>query len=330
VIWLEFVVSAALIVMAAMKLAECADAIAVRTKLGGMFVGTLLLAGATSLPELFTTLNSINQGVPALAAGNIFGSSMFNMLILAMLDLASPRTRILRRVAVNHALSASVAVLLTGTAVLFLLADVGVQIGWVGFDSMMLVGMYWLGMALVYGRNRIRGEQADVPPADVQGVLGLAPAMLCFSGATVVLVMVTPWLVHSSVGIAEITGLSTGFIGAALVAVVTSLPEVVTAVAAVRIGAHDLAVGNLFGSNIFNIFALGSTDLFYFQGRFLATVDPTLALAGLAGLLLTSLGLVATLAQVERRLLFVEVDALLILLGYLGAMLLLYSRGIMG
>jgi cation:H+ antiporter len=330
VIWLEFVVSAALIVMAAMKLAECADAIAVRTKLGGMFVGTLLLAGATSLPELFTTLNSINQGVPTLAAGSIFGSSMFNMLILAVLDLASPRIRILRRVAVNHALTASVAVLLTGTAVLFVLADIGVQIGWVGLDSMMLVGMYWLGMALVYGRNRLRGEAAEVPPTDVEGVLGLAPAMLCFSGATVVLVMVTPWLVHSSVGIAEITGLSTGFIGAALVALVTSLPEVVTAVAAVRIGAHDLAVGNLFGSNIFNIFALGSTDLFYFQGRFLGSVDPTMALAGLAGLLLTSLGLVATLAQVERRLLFVEVDALLIFLGYLGAMILLYSRGVVG
>jgi cation:H+ antiporter len=330
VIWLEFVVSAALIVMAAMKLAECADAIAVRTKLGGMFVGTLLLAGATSLPELFTTLNSINQGVPTLAAGSIFGSSMFNMLILAVLDLASPRIRILQRVAVNHALTASVAVLLTGTAVLFVLADIGVQIGWVGLDSMMLVGMYWLGMALVYGRNRLRGEAAEVPPTDVEGVLGLAPAMLCFSGATVVLVMVTPWLVHSSVGIAEITGLSTGFIGAALVALVTSLPEVVTAVAAVRIGAHDLAVGNLFGSNIFNIFALGSTDLFYFQGRFLGSVDPTMALAGLAGLLLTSLGLVATLAQVERRLLFVEVDALLIFLGYLGAMILLYSRGVVG
>jgi cation:H+ antiporter len=327
-IWLEFLISAALIVLAAMKLAECADTIALRTKLGGMFVGTLLLAGATSLPELFTTLNSIDQGVPALAAGNIFGSSMFNMLMLAVLDLANPRTRILRRVAVNHALSASIAVLLTGMAVFFIQAEIAIQIGWVGLDSILLVGMYWLGMALIYSRNRLRGELANTPPADLEGVPPLAPAVVCFSGATVVLVMVTPWLVRSSVGIAEVTGLSTGFIGTALVALVTSLPEVVTAVAAVRIGAHDLAVGNLFGSNIFNIFALGSTDLWYFQGRFLATVDPTLTLAGLAGLLLTSLGLVATLAQVERRILFVEVDALLIFLGYLGAMLLLYSRGI--
>jgi cation:H+ antiporter len=165
---------------------------------------------------------------------------------------------------------------------------------------------------------------------EAEGLPGLGAAVLCFVGAAAVLVIVTPWLVRSSVGIAEITGLTTGFIGIALVALVTSLPEVVTVVTASRMGAHDLAVGNLFGSNIFNIFALGSTDVYYLQGRFLAAVDPSLTLAGLAGLLLTSLGLVSTVAQVERRFLFVEVDALLIILGYVGAMLLLYSRGILG
>jgi cation:H+ antiporter len=330
VIWLEFSVSAILIVVAAMKLAECADAIALRTRLGGMFVGTLLLAGATSLPELFTTLNSISQEVPELAAGNIFGSSMFNMLLLAVLDMADRRTRILRTVAVNHALSAGVAVLVTGLAVFFVLADVGVQIGWVGLDSMILVGTYWLGMALIYGRNRGMAENVESQRGELEGVPGLLPAVVCFSGAAAVLVMVTPWLVRSSVAIAGLAGLTTGFVGTSLVALVTSLPEVVTAVAAIRIGAHDLAVGNLFGSNIFNVFALGSTDLFYFRGRFLGTVDPALTLAGMAGLLLTSLGLVATAARLERRLFFVEVDALLIILGYVGAIVLLYSRGIAG
>jgi len=328
VIWLEFLVSAILIVVAAIKLAECADAIALRTRLGGMFVGTLLLAGATSLPELFTTLNSLNQGVPELAVGNIFGSSMFNMLLLAVLDLANPRTRILRRVAVNHALTAGIAVLLTGLAVFFILADIGVQIGWIGLDGIVLVAMYWLGMGLIFSRNRAVTGVREVEPEELDGVMALGPAVICFSGATAVLVMVTPWLVRSSVDIAELTGLTTGFVGAALVALVTSLPEVVTAVTAVRIGAHDLAVGNLFGSNIFNIFALGSTDLFYFQGRILAGVDPALTLAGMAGLLLTSLGLIATLAQVERRVFFLELDALLIILGYAGALLLLFSRGI--
>jgi cation:H+ antiporter len=330
VIWIEFGLSAALIVVAAMKLAECADAISLRTKLGGMFIGTLLLAGATSLPELFTTLSSIRQQVPELAAGNILGSSMFNMLILAILDLTNPRTRILRRVAVNHALSAGIAVLLTGLAVFFILADVEAHIAWVGVDSLILVAMYCLGMSLIYSRNREFVQMAQERRDEVEDIAGLIPSLVCFVGATVILVLVTPWLVRSSVGIAELTDLSTGFIGAGLVAFVTSLPEVVTAVSATRIGASDLAVGNLFGSNIFNIFALGSTDFFYFRGRFLASVDPALTLAGVAGLVLTSLGLVASVAQVERRLFFVELDALLIILGYVGAMILLFSRGVVG
>ncbi len=329
-IWLEFLVSAVLIVIAAMKLAECADTIAVRTKLGGMFIGTILLAGATSLPELFTTLSAINQQVPELAVGNIFGSSMFNMLMLAVLDVINPRTRILRRVAMNHALSAGLAVLLTGMAVFFVLADIPIQVAWVGVDSLILVGMYWLAMRLIYSRNRLGIQAMERVDEEAEGLPGLGAAVLCFVGAAAVLVIVTPWLVRSSVGIAEITGLTTGFIGIALVALVTSLPEVVTTVTASRMGAFDLAVGNLFGSNIFNIFALASTDVFYLQGRFLGVIDPSLTLAGLAGLLLTSLGLVGTVAQVERRILFVEVDAWLIILGYVGAMLLLYSRGILG
>jgi cation:H+ antiporter len=330
VIWLEFLVSSALIVLAAIKLAEFGDVIAVRTKLGGMFVGTLLLAGATSLPELFTTINSINQQVPDLAAGNIFGSSMFNMLMLAVLDLLNPRTLVLRRVAINHALSAGLAVLLTGSAVFLVLANIESRIGWVGVDSLLLLGLYLFAMRLIYARGRIGTEELELASEELELLPSLGAAAIGFAGATAVLVIVTSWLVRSSIGIAEITGLSTGFIGAALVALVTSLPEVVTSISAMRIGAYDLAVGNLFGSNIFNIFGLGSTDLFFFEGRFLAVVNPALTLAGLAGLLLTSLGLVSTVAQVERRLFFLEIDAVLILLGYVGAMWLLYSRGIVG
>jgi Ca2+/Na+ antiporter len=85
--WLIFIASSVVIVLAAIKLAAYGDVIAVRTRLGGMFIGALLLAGATSLPELVTAISSIQQTVPNLAAGNFFGSNMFNMLLLAVLDM---------------------------------------------------------------------------------------------------------------------------------------------------------------------------------------------------------------------------------------------------
>lgn len=326
-VWIQFILSAAVVVVAAIKLAEYGDAISVRTRLGGMFIGTLLMAGATSLPELLTTINSLGQNVPSLAVGNVFGSNMFNMLLLAVLDAVFWQARILRRVATKHALTASLAVFISAMAIFFILADIDVRIGWVGLDSLLLMVTYVVGVRLIQGDSP-RSASSESEAAVVPGVPTLPWALVGFAAASAALVLATPWLVRSSKGIAEITGLSTGFVGALLVAIVTSLPELTAVIAAARIGAYDLAVGNLFGSNLFNIFILGITDVLYLPGRFLATVDPAFAIAGLLGLLLTALGLINNLARAERRILFVEVDALLLMLGYVGGMWFLYARGI--
>lgn len=322
--WLQFVVSSVIVVVAAVFLARYSDVIAVRTRLGGLFIGTLLLAGSTSLPEVLAAINALAQDAPNLAAGSMFGSTMFNMFVLALLDLLNQQARILRRIAMTHALTASLANLMAGLAVFFILADVPTQLGWVGADSLLIVGIYVGGIRLIQGRGGPPGPAA----ANAARVPSLRRAMAGFAISTLVLVLTTPTLVRSAAQIAAQTGLSTGFIGATLLAFATSLPEVVSTVAATRVGAYDLAVGNLFGSNLFNMFALGLTDAFYLPGRFLGVVDPTLALAGLIGLLLTALGLIGNLARVERRLLFVEADALLILIGYFAGMWYLYVHGI--
>jgi cation:H+ antiporter len=324
--YLAFLVSALVVVAAATKLAQYGDVIAVRARLGGLFIGSLLLAGATSLPELLSAINSVSLNVPDLAAGSMFGSGMFNMLMLAILDLIFQNARVLRRVATTHALTASLANLLAGLAVLFVLADVDLKIGWVGVDSLIIMGAYLAGARLLQQRGGGAATPEAVPP-DAK-IPTLARALLGFGAACLVLVLITPVMVRSANGIAEATGLGTGFIGATLLAITTSLPELVATIAASRIGAYDLAVGNLFGSNIFNMFALGLTDFFYTQGRFLGAIDNSFAIAGLLAMTLTGLGLIGNLARVERRFFFVELDALFILIGYGLGMYLLYLRGI--
>ncbi|MBN1135183.1 MAG: sodium:calcium antiporter [Anaerolineae bacterium] len=324
--WIVFIASSAVLVLAAIKLAQYGDVIAVRTRLGGMFIGVLLLAGATSLPELLTTINSFGQGVPGLAAGNMLGSNMFNMLLLAVLDLVSQQARILRRVAMTHALTAALASALIGMVVFFILADIPLKIGWVGVDSLLLVLVYVAGIRLIQQNGQASSTAVEAPAGGP--VMPLWRAALGFLAATAVLVVITPWLVRSSTQIAEITGLGTGFVGASLLAMVTSLPETVAVIAAARLGAYDMAVGNLFGSNVFNMFALGVSDLFYTPGRFLGVIDPAFALVGMLGLLLTTLALIGNIARVERRLVFVEADALLIMLVYVAGIVFLYSRGI--
>jgi len=327
-VWVTFFLSAALIVFAAMLLAKYGDVIAVRTRLGGMFIGVLLLAGVTSLPEVLTTISSLYQGVPDLAAGNLLGSNLFNMFLLAVLDLLHRKERVLRKAALKHALTGSLTVFLIGLVVFFMLADIKLQIGWVGLDSVIIMLVYIVGIRLIQ-TNQSHGISAALQQEDIpEGTPALWKGLLGFSLAAIGLVIVTPWMVQSSAEIAEITGLGMTFVGTTLVAIVTSLPELVTTIAAVKLGADDMAIGNLFGSNLFNMFALGLTDVFYLQGRFLGVIDPAFLLVGMLGLLMTGLGLIGNLARLEKRIWFIELDALALMMLYFVGLWLLYSRGV--
>lgn len=323
-IWVSFFISAAMIVIAATQLAKYGDIIAVRTRLGGMFIGILLLAGATSLPEILTTISSLSQGVPNLAAGNLLGSNMSNMVILAVIDLAGQQQRILRKAALKHALSGSLTVLLVAMVMFFILARIDVQIGWVGLDSILLMLAYGVAIYLIQqNASPLVAIETEIPekfPSLRRGLLG-------FLIAAGVLAVITPMMVRSSTAIAEVTGLGTSFVGTTLVAIVTSLPEMVTTLAALKIGADDMAIANLFGSNMFNMFALGLTDVFFVQGRFLSVIDPSFLLVSVIGLIMTVIALVGNLARIERRLFFLEVDALALILLYGGGLWLLYARG---
>ncbi len=324
-VWVQFILSAVVIVVAAYFLAKYGDVIAIRTGLGGMFIGILLMAAATSLPELLTSMEAVKQNSPNIAAGNLMGSNGFNMLLLAILDITHRSQRLLRKAAMRHALTGSLAVMMIGLVLYFMSANIQVKIGFIGLDSIIIIAAYVFALRLIAGGSKPKkSAQAEIP-ADVPklwvGLLGF----LLAAGA---LIIITPYMVAASVDIAEITGLGITFIGTTLVALVTSLPETVTTIAAIRLGASDMAIGNLFGSNMFNMLALGLTDIFYTQGRFLGSIDPVFMLVGLFGLMMTIIGLVGNLAKLERRFWFIEVDSLLLFILYFSGMWLLYQRGI--
>jgi cation:H+ antiporter len=231
---------------------------------------------------------------------------------------------LLRKAARRHALSGSLAILMITLSLFFLLADIQVKILWVGLDSLVIVLVYIMAVRLISreGKAEPAGVR-EIPP----GTPRLWVGIVGFLVAAGVLIVVTPMLVRTSTEIAVVTGLGTTFVGTTLVALVTSLPELVTTISAIRIGASDMAIGNLFGSNMFNMFALGLTDFIYTGGRFLDVIDPAFALVGMLGLLMTSVALVGNLARLERRIWFIEVDALALFVLYIFGMLLLYQRG---
>ncbi|GAP17354.1 sodium:calcium antiporter [Levilinea saccharolytica] len=326
-VWIKFIVTAALIVLAANQLAKYGDVIAIRTRLSGMFIGVLLLAGATSLPEVLTSISSLQQNTPNLAAGNLLGSNTFNMFLLAVLDMANHNQRILRKALLKHALTGSLAMVMIGMVAFFMLANLDLSIGWVGVDSLLILGFYVVAVRIIQG-NAAPAPQTQEEDLPVDGKLpSLRAGLIGFGLAAAALVVVTPIMVESANEIAVLTGLGTTFIGTTLVALVTSLPELVTTLAAAKIGATDMAIGNLFGSNMFNMFAVGLTDMFFTQGRFLAAIDPSFLLVAMLGLLMTGIGVVGNLAKLEKKLWVIELDALALILLYFGGMYLLYLRG---
>lgn len=324
-VWIKFFLTAVLIVFAATQLAKYGDIIAIRTHLGGMFIGVLLLAGATSLPEVLTSISSVWQNTPNLAAGNLLGSNTFNMFLLAIIDVANRNQRVLRKAALKHALTGSLAVFMIGLVVFFILADINIEIGWVGIDSLVIIVAYIIAVRLIQG-NTVSRALPEVLPEIPEGTASLQKGIIGFIIAAGALIIITPIMVESSNEIAVITGLGTTFIGTTLVALVTSLPEMVTTLAAIKIGSDDMAIGNLFGSNMFNMFAIGLTDLFFTQDRFLSIIDPSFLLVGMLGLLMTCMGLIGNLAKLERKVWFIEIDALALIVVYLGGLWLLYLR----
>ncbi len=195
----------------------------------------LLLAGATSLPEAATVASATLDGAPNLAVGGLFGSSMANMAILAIIDLLH-RGRVWPRIGLGHARLNAVAISLTSIAVLAILVPTGVAIGWVGLDTLAIVAVY---IAASRWMSRSRGEGAPAGDGSV-GILaptgwsdheerrqGLRHAVARFVIAAIVILAAAPALALSAKGIADATGIGQTFVGAVLLAGVTSLPELV-------------------------------------------------------------------------------------------------------
>jgi cation:H+ antiporter len=321
-----FLVSGAAVAGAGVRLAKDGDTIAEGTGLGGMWVGAILIAGATSLPELTTDIHAVLQGNPGLAIGDLFGSNMANMLVLAVADLFSRQGRMLTRVVVNQTLVATLAILLTSLAVIGTLSRAGAVVGF-GWPALAIGFTYFAGMRLLH-RNRAEPPFAtgeEVAAARRARRAGLRRAMIGFGLAAVVILMAAPFLAASTATIAEQLGISKGFAGMVLLALTTSLPEMVVTWTCIRVGAYDLAVGNLFGSNCFNMAAILPLDIVYGSGSILAAVPFELTIGGLFAILLMALAVLDVLNKSERRFWIIEPGPAFMVLAYFAGLYLTYS-----
>ncbi len=326
----QFLVCASVIIVAGTFLTKFADAIAELTGLGRLLVGSVLLAGATSLPELTVDVSAVWMGMPDLAVGDLIGSSLANLLILAALDLShQSRGKMLSKQSAAHALSGSLGAAMTALAGLGLLtgkAFAEYTLLNLSPCSILLGVPYAFGIRLIYLDQRIAAKEhrenepteQTLPPG-----MTLQRALLGFSLCALAIVISGPFMASAAGTLADASGLGKTFVGTTLVALSTSLPELVAGIAALRMGSIDLAIGNVFGSNAFNMVLLIPLDALQRQSLF-AVVSPAHVTTCMAVILATLVVIMGQLYRAESRLRFIEPDACLVIVIVVGALSLLY------
>ncbi len=325
--FLQFSIPAAVIIVAGGYLTRFADRIAGLTGLGRTLAGMLLLAVGTSLPEAAIGANAALIGAVDLTAGDVLGSSLMNLLILGCLDLTHySRGRMLSSTAAAHALGGGAGIVMTALVLIFLLIRPGWSLfGWVGIESFVLVIALGFCLRLLYLEQRVaaNSESGEKDEESEPGSYTLPGTIVGYLVSAAAIFVAAPFLARSADGLAERTGLGGTFVGTTLVALSTALPEVVTTFAAVRRGAFDMAIGNIFGSNVFNMVILAFVDLFQ-AGPLFTALSSAHALTAAWAILITAVAVLSLLYQAEKRYWLFEPDASLIILMVLIALVTLY------
>jgi cation:H+ antiporter len=301
--WLELLICATLIGLTGPVLTQYGDIIARLTGLSRTWIGLVLLATATSLPELFTGLSAVTvAGAPNIAVGDALGSCIFNLAMLVILDEMSREEPLYRRIDQGHILTAGFGVILIGSvgAMLLLSHDtVRVQVLHISIYTPFIVILYLVAMraAFVYERRTPRPPQIIKSDADIT----LARALIRYSLAAAVVVVAGSWLPFIGRDLAEVMGWKTSFVGTLLIAAATSLPELVVTVSALRLDAVDMAIGNLLGSNLFDMLIVAADDVAYNKGPLLAAVSPAHAISAFGAVIMSGIFIVALLYRPETR-----------------------------
>lgn len=320
-----FIVAAIVIGLAGIKLSILADQLADRTGLGEAVMGGLFLAGVTSLPDFAATLTAAVDGYAELAMSNIMGSLAINLAFLGVGDI------LYRKANLEHAAAASpnliLAVLLICLMTIPLLAMVAPETGIYGIHpaSPLLILAYVFGYRMVRSSHdrpmwiprRTAQTVEDVPTQHAGKALSMTHLWLYFA-ALAVIVTVAGWtLMNAAETIAVQTPLSETAVGSLFTALFTSLPELVTTIAAIRYGALTLAVSNILGTNCFNMLVIAAADIVYRDGSIYHAITSQQLLWGLVTILMTGILLLGFLYRERYGIARIGFESFLMLVIYL-------------
>jgi cation:H+ antiporter len=306
-LWIEFAVAAALIGVSGAMVTRSADVISAKTGLPRSWIGLILLAFVTSLPELVTSASAVTVAdAPNIAVGEIFGSCVFNLVLLSLLDFLHRRESVYRSAAQGHILSAGWGIVLIGFAGLNILLSrngFDVALGPIGIYTPVIFILYLVAVRSVYSYERRSLPDQTREAQDRYKGASLRNAIAIYTLGAAIVTAAGMWLPFIAADLSDAMGWNRTFVGTLFVAGVTSLPEAAVTVAALRLGSIDLAFANLLGSNLFDILILAIDDVIFLKGPLFDHVSETHAVSAISAIIMTGIVVIGILYRPNARLL---------------------------
>ena len=332
-LWGLLAALAGTILVSASQLTKNADIIAFKTGLGRSFVGVVLLATATSLPELATGVSSVlsigGAGGADLAAGDAFGSNLFNLLIIGLLDLMWRRGPLLSSLGSTPALVGVLSVVVISLGGIGILIHDNLRLAetWpISPISLVLIVVFVAALFAIFKEEQ---DSDSYEEQNIYSSASLTKATFVYATSALIVVVAAYFLAHTGDSLADKMGWEKSFMGTQFLALSTSLPELAASMAAIRIMAPELAITNLLGSNLFNMgFVLFLDDVAYTDGPLWSVVSPVHTVTAIIAILMTTAVLVPVISKARvsfGRIVTLECVVLLAL--YAASSLLVFSMG---
>jgi cation:H+ antiporter len=290
-VWVKLIICILLIFFSGKRVAKYGDIIAVKSGLGGVWIGFILLAMITSLPELFTGVSAITLiGAPDLTVGNILGANAFNLFNLAILDIAYQNGPLLASASQTHRLtswSSLILVIVIATGIFVDLRFSFLGLLWIGWYTPVIVLLYFAFVRVIFivekRRNSLPETGLDYGEDTSWKVYSY------FAASAVMIIGAGIWLAFIGEEITLVTGWGESFVGSLILAFITTLPEMTVSYTAMRMGATDMAIANMIGSNLFNATIIPIDDLLYLKAPILSAVSENHIITAVLVIIMTML-----------------------------------------
>jgi cation:H+ antiporter len=336
-VWIQLVICLAIIIVAGTRLSKYGDIIAEKTGLGRIWIGVVLLATVTSIPELATGISSVAIiGKPDLTLGDLFGSNLINLVTIAIIDVLYTRGPILHYMGTGLVLAATASSFLIGAVAASIFVSQNISsmglLNYIGIYSPIIFLLYLsVQYMLMHFERRSQPSRGvpDIPAASNHADISLKRVISFFVVAALVTAAAGTWLGFIGDQITITTGLKATFVGSLFLAICTSSPEIVVSISALRLGALDMAVGNVIGSNLFNMgVVVFLDDLFFTKGPILSYASTDHIFTALIAMLMSCVVIIGLIYRPRFwPRIWVGIDTVGLVVLYSGAITVLYFLG---